>query len=190
MNTDPTRMAVDLQYLLDRTAILDCIASHSRGGDRHDPDLLSAAYHPDAVDEHGHATTSGLDYAEWANTSHADTSRAHTHNITTHHCEIDGDIAHAESYVLVVLLGNDSRTAQFISGRYLDRLERRDGHWRIALRRCTVEIMFTADARVMNSAFFAAKGYPHGTRDHHDLAYSRPLTLEAPASRWQQEPET
>lgn len=171
--------------LEDRAQILGCIARHARGCDRHDADLITSAYHPDAVDEHGNATNTGTDYADWANTAHAATSQVHTHNITTHTCDIDGDVAHCESYSIVVLLGADGRTAQFISGRYLDRLERRDGHWRIAVRRSTVEIMFTADARALQSRFFTDQGYLKGTRDTTDLSYLRPLHPDSPApARW------
>jgi ketosteroid isomerase-like protein len=174
----------DVQYLKDRLAISDCIARHSRGCDRHDVDLITAAYHDDAVDEHGHATNIGPEYGAWANTSHAATSQVHTHNITTQSCEITGDTAHSESYVIVILLGSDGRTAQFISGRYLDRLERRGGEWRIELRRSTVEVMFIADASVLQSSYFKKMGYVRGTRGHDDPSYARPLTLDAPAERW------
>jgi len=184
-DTELEQMRRDVHYLKDRTAILDCIARHSRGCDRHDLDLVCSAYHGDAVDEHGTTTNRGPEYGLWANASHASTSQAHTHNITTHTCEIDGDTAHAESYVIVVLLGRDGRSAQFISGRYLDRLERHGGDWRIALRRSTVEVMFTADASVLQSSFFKGLGYIKGTRDRNDLSYERPLRLEAPApERW------
>ncbi|WP_280425934.1 nuclear transport factor 2 family protein [Nocardia carnea] len=175
----------DVRYLMDRTAILDCVAGHARGCDRHDPDLVTAAYHHDGIDEHGAAVNSGPGYAEWANRTHAATSRVHTHHITTHNCEIDGDTAHAESYVIVVLLGLDGRNAQVITGRYLDRLERRDGEWRIAVRRSTVETMFAADASVLQSSFFKKAGYLVGTRDESDLSYRRPLSMETPApARW------
>ncbi|WP_063045873.1 nuclear transport factor 2 family protein [Nocardia pseudovaccinii] len=160
-----------IRYLEDRTEILDCIARHARGCDRHDAELLSSAYHPDAIDEHGNTTNTGTDYAGWVNAVHAATSQTHTHNITTHTCDIDGDIAHCESYSVVVLLGIDGRTAQLVSGRYLDRLERRNGHWRIALRRSTVEVMCTADARVLQSPFFTDQGYLQGTRDTTDPSY-------------------
>ncbi|WP_329407983.1 nuclear transport factor 2 family protein [Nocardia vinacea] len=187
MSSEPDLAALGrrVRYLEDRAEILDCIARHARGCDRHDSELITSAYHPDAVDEHGNATNTGADYAQWANTAHAASSRVHTHNITTHTCDIDGDTAHCESYSIVVLLGTDRRTAQFISGRYLDRLERRDGHWRIALRRSTVEVMFTADASVLNSNFFTDQGYQKGTRNTDDLSYRRPLLLQTPApARW------
>jgi hypothetical protein len=175
----------NVRYLMDRTEILDCIARHARGCDRHDVDLLTSAYHSDGVDEHGRTVNSGAAYAEWANHTHATTSRVHTHNITTHSCEIDGDTAHAESYVIVVLIGLDSQSAQFITGRYIDRLERRDDGWRIAVRRSTVEGMFLADARVLQSSYFTDMGYVVGTRDRTDLSYARPLSPDTPApARW------
>jgi SnoaL-like protein len=178
-------LAQDVRYLMDRTQIFDCISRHARGCDRHDVDLITSAYHADGVDEHGHAINSGPDYGEWANETHAETSRVHTHNITTHTCEVDGDIAHAESYVIVVLIGPDVKSAQFITGRYIDRLERRDGTWRITVRRSTVEGMFIADARVLQSSFFTEKGYLVGTRDRTDLSYQRPLTVDSRApARW------
>ena len=184
-DTDLTLLRRDVQYLLDRTAILDCIARHARGCDRHDVNLISSAYHNDGVDEHGSAVNSGPDYGKWANKTHAQTSIVHTHNITTHSCEIEGDTAHAESYAIVVLIGSDAGTAQFITGRYLDRLERRDGQWRIVVRRSTVEGMFLADARVLQSSSFKEQGYLVGTRDRRDLSYVRPLTIDARApNRW------
>lgn len=184
-DSDLAALQRDVRYLMDRTAILDCIAGHARGCDRHDPGLVSAAYHPDGVDEHGSAVNPGPEYAEWANSTHAATSSVHTHHITTHTCEIDGDTAHAESYVIVVLLGHDGRSAQVIAGRYLDRLERRDGGWRIVVRRSTVETMFAADASMLQSSFFTKAGYLVGTRDQSDLSYERPLSIETPApARW------
>jgi hypothetical protein len=172
----------DVQYLLDRTAILDRIMSHSRGHDRHDADLLTEAYHSDGIDEHGKVVNTGPEYADWINPVHAAGSQVHTHNITTHTCEIEGDTAHCESYVLVCLLNHDGVTARLISGRYLDRLEKRDGTWRIAVRRSTVELAFTADATLLQSDAFKGQGYPRGTRDRRDLSYQRPLTLEAESS--------
>lgn len=185
VDADLARLAQDVRYLMDRTKILDCVSRHARGCDRHDVDLITAAYREDGVDEHGHAVNAGPEYGAWANETHAETSRVHTHNITTHNCEINGDTAHAESYVIVVLISPDATSAQLITGRYIDRLERQDGQWRIAVRRSTVEGMFSADARVLQSSFFTDKGYLVGTRDRTDLSYRRPLTIDtlAPA-RW------
>ncbi len=171
----------DVRYLMDRTQILDCIARHARGCDRHDADLISSTYHDDGIDEHGVVIKAGPDYGAWANRVHAATSQQHTHNITTHTCDIEGDTAHCESYVLVCLLGLDGKTTQVMGGRYIDRLERRDGVWRIAVRRSTVEWSFAADASLLQSPFFTDQHFVKGTRDTGDLSYQRPLRPDSPS---------
>ncbi|WP_308162826.1 nuclear transport factor 2 family protein [Nocardia alni] len=185
IDPDLQRLQRDVQYLMDRTAILDCIARHARGCDRHDAEMISSAYHADGLDEHGDAVNTGPAYGEWANHTHAATTANHLHNITTHSCEIDGNVAHCESYSLGMMLGRDRKTAQVIGGRYIDRLEKRDGQWRIVVRRSTVELMFTADASALHSEYFTSQGYYHGTRDRDDLSYLRPLRLDSgEPTRW------
>lgn len=174
----------NVQYLLDRTEILDCIARHARGHDRHDVELLTSAYFSDGVDEHGFAINPGPQYAEWANAAHAAGSLLHTHNITTHICDIEGDVAHCESYVLVCLLNNDGKSARMISGRYIDKLERRDGVWKIALRRTTVDVLLAGDASVLQAPIFKSQGYTKAMRDKSDVSYQRPLTLDKTPERW------
>lgn len=175
----------DVQFLMDRTAILDCIMRHSRGHDRHDIDLLASVYHPDGVDEKGWAINPALEYPSWANAAHIAISQQHTHNITTHSCEIDGDVANCESYVLLGLLSPDGKAAQLISGRYIDRLEKRDGVWKIALRRSTLDLLLAGDPAMLEDPAFKERGYVKGMRDKRDLSYQRPITLdETLADRW------
>ena len=181
---DLEQLRRDVQYLMDRQAILDCIARHARGHDRHDVDLLTSTYHEDGIDEHGHAINPGPKYAQWANAVHAAGSRLHTHNITTHTCEINGDVAHCESYVIVSLLDNNEKTARMISGRYIDRLEKRNGEWKIALRRSTVDVILAGDASVIKHPAFTAQGYTKGIRDKRDVSYQRPLSLDSTPERW------
>ena len=42
-----------IQALLDKQAITDVINLYLRGADRADIDLIAAAYHPDAIEDHG-----------------------------------------------------------------------------------------------------------------------------------------
>lgn len=168
-----------LRYLTDRQEILDCIARNARGCDRHDSEELSSAYHADGIDEHGLAFVNpGPQYHEWANAVHAKGSLQNMHHITTHLCEINGDEAHAESYSIGLFLNPDGKTARLLAGRYIDRLERRDGQWRIALRRCTVEVIMQADATIIESDYFLNMGFLKGLRNRDDVSYQRPLTLE------------
>ncbi len=65
-------------------------------------------------------------------------------------------------------------------GRYLDRLERRGGTWKIAVRRATVELAFTVDASLLQSKFFKEQGYIKGTRDRTDLSYRASVVARHP----------
>jgi hypothetical protein len=119
------------------------------------------------------------------NATHAAGSSATMHNITTHTCEIDGDVAHAESYVVGAILNPDGATARLLCGRYIDRLERRDGVWRIAVRHSTVEVAMTGDASLLETPYFREFHFAKGTRDERDLSYQRPLQLDATgAAAW------
>lgn len=184
--TDATeQLRRNVQYLLDRQAIQDVIHTHARGHDRFDIDLLTAAYYPDGIDEHGaSAVNTGSDYANWANAIHAGGSQLHLHNITTHTCEIKDAIAHAESYVLVGLLNPDGKSVRLINGRYIDRFEKRDGVWKIALRRCTVDLLIAGDASILEMPQFKAGGYIKGERSKSDVSYQRPLSLQNRVLRW------
>ena len=173
----------DVRYLKDRVEILDCVAKQARGHDRHDARLMTSVYHDDAVDEHGPVVNSGRAYAAWANQTHTASFLDHLHNITTHTCEIDGDVAHCESYVIGTMRGRDDKTIVLMGGRYLDRIERRDGVWRIAVRRCTVEWALTGSASLVHSGAF--RGFIKGSWDESDLSYTRPLRPDSePARRW------
>ena len=124
------------------------------------------------------------DYAAWANAIHGGGSQLCLHNITTHNCAIEGDTAHAESYVLVGLLNPDGKTVRFINGRYIDRLEKRDGEWRIALRRCTVDLLIAGDASILEMPQFKAGGFIKGVRGTGNVSYQRPLSLDTPVDVW------
>jgi hypothetical protein len=178
------RLERNIQYLMDRTAILDCVARNARGCGRHDSALLASSYHDDGIDEHGYAVNPGPRHPEYANKVHTAGSRHNMHNITTHSCEIDGDVAHCESYVIGLFLNADGKTARLIAGRYVDRLERRNGEWRIALRRSTVEAMMSGDASILSAPMFTKLGYLRGTRDERDVSYQRPLAIDGTADRW------
>jgi hypothetical protein len=164
-----------VQYLFDRQEIADCVNRYARGVDRHDAGLLASVYHPGAVDEHGPYNGPIPEFVEWVNAFHSEGFLSHTHHITTHNCDIDGDTAHAESYCLYVLRRKDLSSVLMGGGRYIDRLERRDGQWKIVLRKVYIDWRANADA----SAFAKPFGYPAGTQDRTDPSYERPLMPSA-----------
>ena len=112
-------------------------------------------------------------YADWIMKFFDDNRSYHQHCITTHSCEIDGDTAHAESYVVFASVEKDGKTVRLGGGRYIDRLVRRNGEWRIALRRLIMDWRFFADGTL----FATDDGYVHGTWDKNDISYQRPLEI-------------
>lgn len=172
-----------VHYLTDRQEIYDCLVRTSRGNDRFDEDLIVGSYHPDALHELGRNFIPGPDYGAYANASHAAICDVNMHAVTMHSCDIDGDVAHAESYVIGLFADKGAETSRMLAGRYLDRLEKRDGEWRIVLRRTTVEVVMEGQARLPNGLTPPGTGYMKGSRDRNDPSYHRPLTTEG-GERW------
>lgn len=182
-DTELTELRDTVRYLKDRQEILDVIARQSRGNDRHDAELTSSCFWPDGADEHGQAVTSGAQWGETANVWHSAGYVAHNHNLTNHLCEIDGDTAHAETYVIGTMKPQAvPGRARFTAGRYIDRLERRGGEWRILVRRTIIEMDLEGDSPWPNGDLPMA--FPKGVWEGADLAYTRPLEIDSPAPRW------
>lgn len=177
------RLERKVQYLTDRQEILDCVTRNSRGNDRFDAELIASTYHPDGWHELGHSRIPGPGYGDHANHAHAALCEVNLHNVTMQSCEIDGDVAHAESYVIGLFADKGVETSRMLAGRYIDRLERRNGEWRIALRRATVEVVMEGKAMMPNGQTPPGSGYLKGSRDRSDPSYHRPLTSEG-GERW------
>jgi hypothetical protein len=165
----------ELRALKDRAAIFECVNRYTRAIDRHDVELIRSVFHPGAFANYGDFLGGVEAFIEWVNGGHSQATQGHTHNATSHTCEIDGDVAHAETYVIVVLRAADGEPLRIGGGRYLDRLERRNGEWRIALRRVVMEWRCRADS---GPWIGSRRGYPAGTWDKTDLSYRRPLDLD------------
>ena len=134
--TDPA-----IQALLDRQAITDVIHLYLRGADRADAALIAAAYHDDAIEDHGgvyHGAAS--DYVALM-AKMLPRAGVMNHLATNIVIELDGDVAHGEHYILAFArMKKDGETFDTLTlARALDRFERRDGAWRIAHRRLVWE---------------------------------------------------
>jgi hypothetical protein len=164
-----------LDILLDRQEILDTLVRFSRGMDRFDRDLFLSAFHPDAVIAAGDFVGGPVDLYEWATPMHQQGQVATHHNLLNHTCDIDGDTAHTETYYLFAARNRDASN-WLAGGRYLDRLERRDGLWRIALRTNAIEwsgLVPSMDIPFADVHDIHLNGVP--SRDGDDPSYQRPL---------------
>jgi hypothetical protein len=179
-----------LQELRDRLAIQDVLARYSRGVDRLDRELLLSVYHPDAIDDHGVFIGTPEEFADWAIAMHSQSHLSHQHCVLNHTCDLDGDVAHTETYYMFLAMNRSGAPTASSSGRYIDRFEKRNGRWAIAARVCIrdwaplKEIPDTLDQSRMtivqnqDDALRAIlRSGPQPSRDRNDVSYQRPLTI-------------
>jgi SnoaL-like domain len=171
---DAKRLA-RMEGLLDRQDILDCLTRFSRGLDRFDRDIFLSAFHTDAVIAAGSFVGGPVTLYDWASDMHEQGQNATQHALLNHICEIDGDTAHTETYYLFAARNRDESN-WVAGGRYIDRLERRDGDWRIAMRTNSIEwsgILPTMPLPFADVPDIHGNGAP--SRDGSDPSYQRPL---------------
>jgi hypothetical protein len=181
-----------VRYLKDRKDIFDVAKRYTRGADRHDRDLVRGAFWPEATISFG-TPMSRDEYVDWEEGVLAGYA-GHQHHITGQTIEIDGDLAHVESYVVYFLVPRD-RSADGVgpatpgralandktrlgSGRYIERWERRNGDWKILVREYVEDLALLGE-----SVDLCTTGGCLGSWDRSDLSYVRPLELQTPEQR-------
>ena len=162
--------------LANRTQIFDCLKRVSRGIDRFDRAMFLSAYHPDAIISAGALVSDPSTAFDGGSALHDNGQTGTQHHLTNHTSEIEGDIAHCETYYIYAGRNRDG-TDWLAGGRYVDRVERRDGVWRIAFRHTLIEwsgtIAGTEVPLFLHAPDAAANGLP--SRDRSDPSYRRPL---------------
>lgn len=138
-------MLPELSALLHKQAITEVIYRYCRAVDRLDEPLLVDCFHPDAVHEQGGFAGPSAQFCAHA-LARLRTCESSQHHVGNILIELDGDRALSEAYWVAyhrITPGSGAtglfaacEVAQdlFVGGRYIDRFERRDGRWRIAVR--------------------------------------------------------
>jgi ketosteroid isomerase-like protein len=121
-----------VQLLWDHQAIEDVLYRYARGFDRRDMDIAKGAYWPDALDDHPGYVGNAHAMADFFDAFHEDRWESTHHHTMNNLIEIDGDTAHAESLCFVAATKKGTLELELVGGRYVRRLEKRDGEWRIA----------------------------------------------------------
>lgn len=176
-----------------RQEIHDCVLRYCRGVDRLDYDMMVSAYHPDGIEEHGKFIGSAAEFVTFVIKQQTDVYLTAQHYVMNHRCELDGDVAHAETYFMYVAMNkHGERILQMGGGRYVDRFERRNGKWAIAYRVCLRDWAMMDERPDMNdlSSFTSTRallppeviafmnGGPGPKRDRTDPSYQRPLRVD------------
>lgn len=184
-------LAAIVGEMQDREAIWQCMLRYARGCDRFDRDLIMSAFHPDAVDDHSKFVGGPAEFVDWAVGQHTKAHLGHTHNLFNHNCEMDGDVAHAETYFMFAGMNREGTPLVLNGGRYLDRLEKREGEWRIAYRTVVRDwgLMDERPNPDEQSSFTSTRAHlspavrdfmnqcPPARRDRTDPSYRRPFEL-------------
>jgi hypothetical protein len=172
---DAERLA-RLEQLADKQDILEALTRFSRGMDRFDREVFLSAFHDDATMAAGPFVGSPADCYAWASALHEQGQVATHHNLLNVTYDIDGDVAHTETYYLFV--GRNRDESNWIAGgRYIDRLEKRGGAWKIALRTNAIEwsgMVPTMAIPFADVPDIFGNGAPARSQD--DPSYQRPLT--------------
>ena len=177
MNTD-----ISLRMLIDKQAISEVIYRYARALDRCDLELLKSCFHEDSTHDHGEFEGSSRDFCDWA-MALLRRLTATQHHIGNILIDLDGERANAETYWVAyhripaeaggsgVVAGRGEETDLFIGGRYIDRMELRNGTWKIARRVGIHDWQRFEPAK--DGGFFQSEPRKRGTRSRDDPSYHR-----------------
>jgi SnoaL-like protein len=140
--------AVDpgLALLLDEREIKNCVLRYCHGTDRLDWQAVADCYLPQATDDHGAFQGGPSEFSAWL-AEKAKYRGAKQHFVANQLVEIAGDDAVCESYYCCYIefiddpefVSSGESEAVIMGGRYVDRLSRAGGTWKIASRVSVVD---------------------------------------------------
>lgn len=170
MPADTANLDARLRAMLDHHEIRQTLAEYCHACDRADEALMASLYTEDSFDDHGLVRAPGKEYAQAMTKLVVDRTEAVCHVLGQSLITVDGDEAGAETFFLGImrLNPNDAGVGKInqLAGRFVDRLERVDGKWKIKQRTCVrdTSITFTVEEDMQ-----AGYGLTAGTRDASDL---------------------
>lgn len=173
MNKRKTNSAVGDIRLADRTLIHEILYRWAQAIDRLDFDAMRSIFHPDAYDDHLFycGGIEGLIKALRERHKHIVFSMHQVSNVIIH---FEGmALAQVESYAVV-----NQHTANLLDSdlasstswcRYIDKVEMRDGEWRILNRKLVIDAI--VGGRVPSNTQLGVPEPNRGRRDNRDPSY-------------------
>jgi hypothetical protein len=153
----------EIQEMWDRQKCSEVLSKYCRALDRADLALMKSVYWEDAIDVHGVFEGNAHEFSEFIITEIKNWFEIATHYICNVHMEYHGNEMYSEAYLISYCqvagtrekvetvfgptylsqlgdkIGEEHKQAFFMGGRYLDKLEKRDGEWRIARREVVMD---------------------------------------------------
>ena len=173
-------MTKTIEDVVAEAAIKDVHIRYCRANDRRDEELMRSCFHPDAVIElHEPLNVDAfIALGREILSMYAQT----WHNTGNQLVEVAGDAAWVEHYTISThrIAASDAGSERdfVVSGRYVDRMERREGEWRIARRIMLVDLSRT-DPVLPQETGLGSNG---GARDRTDPSYAMRLRAQPSGS--------
>jgi hypothetical protein len=161
-----------LQEMLDHYEIRKTLSEYCHGCDRCDEERMGGVYLEDSFDDHGNFRAPGPEYVRLMTAEVLATTTSLSHLLGQSLIRVDGDAAGAETYFLAVLRtprGDGGETCHQLGGRFIDKLHRVDGAWRIK-HRCVVRDWSISLA--VEQDWVAQNGLRNGARSNEDPAFA------------------
>ncbi len=184
-----------LQQLLDKQACAEVMMTYCRAIDHRDERMLRSVFHADSYHRHGFEGPSSDpsrpsspgkpgDFVAYALEVLAGHTRTH-HQLGNIFIELeaDGVTAYTEAYFTAfhrmrakgdakaAANAHDTEMDFFVGGRYMDRMEKRDGAWKITYRVGTTDWM-RVDAP-SSQGYFGAPADLRSQQNRSDMVYHR-----------------
>lgn len=158
-----------LQEMLDHYEVRKVLTEYCHGCDRGDEALMASVYTgDDSFDDHGTVQAAGPEYARIMAGIINERTIAISHILGQSLVKVDGDCAAAETFFLALFQVPDPdgtpRLSQ-LAGRFVDRLERIDGQWKIKHRTVVRDTSITLKIEEDQQA---TRGMKAGRRDSCD----------------------
>ena len=126
-----------IQELIDREAIRDCLLRGALGNDLQDAEMWKSAYWPDAYEDHAWYRGNAYAFIDQTVPMLMEAMDEAWHQVGNMMIRVEGDSARAQTYFFGycrLKMEDGGRRDLFAGGRYVDKLEKRVGEWRIIER--------------------------------------------------------
>jgi len=161
-----------LQEMLDHHEIRKTLSEYCHGCDRCDEPRMASVYLRDSWDDHGDVKAPGGEFARIMTKRILETTDSLYHLLGQSLIKVDGDEAGAETYFFAASrsAGKDGvEMCNQLGGRFVDRLRREDGRWRIQNR---VVLRDWAISLPVQADWTAHTGLQEGQRSNADPSFA------------------
>jgi hypothetical protein len=161
-----------LQEIIDHHEITQTLREYCHGCDRCDEERMASVYLKDSFDDHGNFKAPGPEFAKLMTAEILATTSSLYHMLGQSLIKINGEEAGAETYFFAVSRDTRSDGVEMcnqLGGRFVDKLERRDGRWRIKHR---VVVRDWGISLPIEADWTAKAGLADGQRSGEDPAFA------------------